>query len=439
MERASNLLPGIATSLWLTLLLDITWPFALIAGLLLIRLYQHVYISVLRGLPQTFTFGEAAILVQGLVLFLLNASFRLWSDPKPASDFGQLNAIMQSALVSLLCACVLLALLRFLRQPLPFYLLMLLLLAAVTCAPVTQPLPLIALLQFMFKEQIRVSGACVIYEISVNSDPFLSSPPAVHHSVLSAARGPHLRHRQLAAGQLDAGEHADAQDIPLADRAGLCARPGLSVRLALHCHGHCSGHIRGAGAAASAADAAVCGHFSKGLRLLQGCQGCGPAGADALLPVDWLRAAHLADALPLRLPDGRPGESAAVAPIRRTLCGRRRHGRQRAGLQVRTQQVGQYEITHKSKCMLIIIRFNCRFQSLLGGHRGLCAVRAALGLAAAAGRSPGHEPGQMVRHAVCGAQHGFGGGLYRSGGQSGAAAGLLHNRWVSLSINVIYL
>ncbi|XP_030558091.1 dolichol kinase [Drosophila novamexicana] len=155
-ERASNLLPGIATSLWLTLLLDITWPFALIAGLLLIRLYQHVYISVLRGLPQTFTFGEAAILVQGLVLFLLNASFRLWSDPKPASDFGQLNAIMQSALVSLLCACVLLALLRFLRQPLPFYLLMLLLLAAVTCAPVTQPLPLIALLQFMFKEQIRL-------------------------------------------------------------------------------------------------------------------------------------------------------------------------------------------------------------------------------------------------------------------------------------------
>ncbi|XP_064542989.1 dolichol kinase [Drosophila montana] len=159
-ERASSLLPGIATSLWMTLLLDMTWPFALIAGLLVIRLYQHVYMSVLRGLPQTFTFGEAAILVQGLVLFLLNAICRLWalltSEPQPATDFGQLNAIMQSALICLLFVCVMLALVRFLRQPLPFYVLMLLLLAAVTCAPVTKPLPLIALLQFMFKEHIRL-------------------------------------------------------------------------------------------------------------------------------------------------------------------------------------------------------------------------------------------------------------------------------------------
>lgn len=162
-RRIISLFPGIVITLCLGLLHDLPWITSAISGFLITALYQHVYISVLRGLPHTFTLGEAAILVQGLVLFVLNTLFRLYelctSPSKDSNEFAQLNAIMLSALLSLLIVCVLLALVRALRKPVPFYLLMVLLVVAVTCAPVTKPLPLIALLGFLFRDQKRVSAS----------------------------------------------------------------------------------------------------------------------------------------------------------------------------------------------------------------------------------------------------------------------------------------
>ncbi|KAH8369686.1 hypothetical protein KR093_000603, partial [Drosophila rubida] len=155
-----NRLPGFVTSLCFALQPETNWPLSFIAGFLITTIYQYVYNSVMRGLPKTFTYGEAAILVQGLVLFVLNATSRIYAlfalQAKPITDFGQLNAIMQSALLCLVLVCVLLALVPVLRKPLPFYLLMGLLLLAVTCAPVTQPLPLQALLNFILNDSKRV-------------------------------------------------------------------------------------------------------------------------------------------------------------------------------------------------------------------------------------------------------------------------------------------
>lgn len=94
-------------------------------------------------------------MVQGVLLFGLNAIFRIWT--LPSTDFNQLNDIMISALLCLLLVCLSLYLVRFMRKTLLFYMLMALLLVAVTCAPVTRPLPLIALLEFLFKDPLRVS------------------------------------------------------------------------------------------------------------------------------------------------------------------------------------------------------------------------------------------------------------------------------------------
>lgn len=155
------LLPSIVISLCLGLLHDIPWITSAISGFVITALYQYVYISVLCGLPKTFTLGEAAILVQGLVLFVLNTLIRLYElstmPSKDSNEFAQLNALMISALLFLLVVCLALALVRPLRKPVPFYLLMVLLALAVTCAPVTKPLPLIALLGFIFRDQKRVS------------------------------------------------------------------------------------------------------------------------------------------------------------------------------------------------------------------------------------------------------------------------------------------
>lgn len=161
-KRIVNLLPGTITTLCFALVYNIMWTTSVISAFLITAFYQQAYIRLMRGLPKTFTFGEAAILVQGLVLFVINAIIRLCelslSPSKPPTDFAQLNGIMLSALMSLLVVCVLLALAHSLRKPAPFYLLMVLLLVAVTCAPVTKPLPLVALLGYLFKDQKRVSS-----------------------------------------------------------------------------------------------------------------------------------------------------------------------------------------------------------------------------------------------------------------------------------------
>ncbi|EDW00989.1 GH20708 [Drosophila grimshawi] len=148
----------IITTIWFILLPKTSWISLIVVGFIVPHFYQHIYIRVLRGLPKTFTYGEAAILVQGLLLFVLNAICRLALElsSNPTTDFGQLNRIMQSALMLLLLVCTLLAVVPPLRQPLPCYVLLLLLVAAVTCAPVTQPLPLIALLQFLVSDQKRL-------------------------------------------------------------------------------------------------------------------------------------------------------------------------------------------------------------------------------------------------------------------------------------------
>ncbi|KAH8415776.1 hypothetical protein KR222_000845, partial [Zaprionus bogoriensis] len=155
-----NLLPGIVSSVGYTLLCELKWQAAAICGFLVPALYQCVYMRVMRGLPQTFTLGEASILVQGLLLFVLNALARICmlstKLETPATDYEQLNAIMQSALLCLLLLCLLLVWLPALRQPLPFYLLLALLGVAVTCAPVTTPLPLWALLAFLCADHKRL-------------------------------------------------------------------------------------------------------------------------------------------------------------------------------------------------------------------------------------------------------------------------------------------
>lgn len=107
---------------------------------------------------------------------------------------------------------------------------------------------------------------------------------------------------------------------------------------ALPGYGRCLGHICGAGAAEAAADAAVCSDADASLWLLQGWEGRRRPSADAFLSANWLRSAHLADALSLSA--GRQGQSvAAAAPLRHPDSGRGRHSGQCAGLQIWTQQV----------------------------------------------------------------------------------------------------
>lgn len=52
--------------------------FSVICGTSALLFYGWLYLHILKNLPLSFTFGEASVVAQGFVLFLLNAGLRLF-------------------------------------------------------------------------------------------------------------------------------------------------------------------------------------------------------------------------------------------------------------------------------------------------------------------------------------------------------------------------
>lgn len=89
--------PGFITTLLYKVLLQQSWSYGLFCGFIITFVYQNSYIRVLRGFPGCFSFGEASVLIQGLMLFLLNVIlkfFSLLSKTVNRNTFEDLNMIM---------------------------------------------------------------------------------------------------------------------------------------------------------------------------------------------------------------------------------------------------------------------------------------------------------------------------------------------------------
>ncbi|XP_055917151.1 dolichol kinase [Eupeodes corollae] len=152
------LMPGTLTHFQLQYWTQQTYGVCLALGFGATLGYQYVYVRVLRGFPKSCTLGEACILVQGVVLFLINGFFRIpmfYKSP-PIEEFGKVSAIMTGALFCLLVVSWLLATFKVFRSLILFYLSMILLVLAVCVMPVTKVLPIITVFQFIYSDLRRV-------------------------------------------------------------------------------------------------------------------------------------------------------------------------------------------------------------------------------------------------------------------------------------------
>lgn len=93
-----SLLPGVITSVCFCLLADTSLAFAFLVGFVMTASYQQIYIYTLRGFEKSFTYGEASVFVQGLVLFAMSAIDRFsglfCEGPWATDEFDKLNMIM---------------------------------------------------------------------------------------------------------------------------------------------------------------------------------------------------------------------------------------------------------------------------------------------------------------------------------------------------------
>lgn len=120
--------------------------------------YQYVYVRVLKGFPKSCSLGEACILVQGIVLFVINGFFKIpiYFNSPPSNEFGKIGAIMMGALLCLLVISWLIATFKILRNVLMFYFCMAVLVVAVCTIPVIKDLPIITVIEFILSDKRRV-------------------------------------------------------------------------------------------------------------------------------------------------------------------------------------------------------------------------------------------------------------------------------------------
>ncbi|XP_073812626.1 dolichol kinase [Musca autumnalis] len=142
--------------------LGMNWWLAFVWTLFIDVIFQRCYIQVMRDLPKSFTYGEASILTQGIFLFVMNTlimGYQLVVENTAKENLNEMQTlatIMMFALLWLLLVCTSLLACQFLRKPFTFYPIMMTFVAAATLAPVTKPLPVIAVFEFIFKDKLRL-------------------------------------------------------------------------------------------------------------------------------------------------------------------------------------------------------------------------------------------------------------------------------------------
>ncbi|XP_055837172.1 dolichol kinase [Episyrphus balteatus] len=150
--------PGVIIHLQLQYWTQQTYGVCLAIGFGATLGYQYVYVRVLKGFPKSCTLGEACILVQGVILFIINGFFKIpvFYNSPPSEEFGQISAIMMGALACLLVMSWLIATFKIFRSVVLFYISMIVLVVAVCTMPVTKDLPIITVIQFIYSDLRRV-------------------------------------------------------------------------------------------------------------------------------------------------------------------------------------------------------------------------------------------------------------------------------------------
>lgn len=145
----------------------IDFPFpdlaGLVGGLLVTFMLQWLCRGLLQHLPKSFTVGEAAVVAQGVILFLfkslaLDLPRAVRGNNQPQDDAMAMACIVEWGV---LLVVLLIGLMRLLgervRNVFVFSTLTGLIGLAVTLTPITQPIPLLYVLEFLLTDPQKVS------------------------------------------------------------------------------------------------------------------------------------------------------------------------------------------------------------------------------------------------------------------------------------------
>lgn len=116
-----KIIPASMTSLLINQILQQDIAFSVITASMIMIIYYLTLMYIVKAMPKCFTFGEATIIIQGLVIFLLNCVLNLPYIDEAKKTNEQLNIILQLGLLGVLFMIVMTHFIRIFRAWYFFY------------------------------------------------------------------------------------------------------------------------------------------------------------------------------------------------------------------------------------------------------------------------------------------------------------------------------
>ncbi|KAJ6634691.1 Dolichol kinase, partial [Pseudolycoriella hygida] len=155
-------LPAAFTSFLIWICLNQGIIFSISCGTSTLLLYGWFYVYILEKLPHCFTFGEASIVAQGFVIFLLNAVLRLieFTTYNAEHDIDEISLILQVGLIGVTIIVTVTHFVNFFKKGLWFFVLVAVVLLSVILFPVRGYPCVILLYLFVFADNQRLVSLC---------------------------------------------------------------------------------------------------------------------------------------------------------------------------------------------------------------------------------------------------------------------------------------
>jgi dolichol kinase len=162
-KLALRMLPGLATTLLLFLVLRQEVIFSCITGLFVQLTYRFTFFYAMKSLPFSFTLGEASIVTQGFIVFIYNCFLKLpfIEDSKTLGE--DLNIILQIGLLGVAIITLVTYIIPVFRKWILFYALFIAVVIIICIVPLHNKLAVSILINFIFSdiERICIVGAYI--------------------------------------------------------------------------------------------------------------------------------------------------------------------------------------------------------------------------------------------------------------------------------------
>lgn len=150
-----KILPSIITATLLWVILGQEIIYSVITGVVVIQLYNQILFKLLQSLPKSFTYGEGAIVSQGLVIFLYNCFLQLPNMSNATELHQQLISILQLGLLGVMLLVLSVYYIPFLKNWQLFYLQLLVICTSLCLTVIDNHYAITILWNFVFKDLER--------------------------------------------------------------------------------------------------------------------------------------------------------------------------------------------------------------------------------------------------------------------------------------------